>query len=326
MKYIYSILFLFFNYSNFYSQSKELTGNWILVKTLFNNGKNLDINSSQYSTKQILEISANSIKINDFLFPASFTKNQIKTSFRTLNFLLKENYLITQEDKDNKSNYYLKAEDFVKKFPEFSMKEVERNANVVLLDNSLTGFEFNNDLSFEDFIEKNRTHRDSKDYKNLNFQIEFILTKSNQIKDIKVLNSIDTSFDNNYIIALKKSSPFFNNLTGKDLIIFKEVNQLKWGNDLTNEDEKKLYLYRSEGLKNFNANKFKKAIEEFSKIKNLRIENNRFKTFIKDSKIKLGISYLATGQNHEACETFKDVGDKTDFEIRNYLLDFCEEK
>lgn len=326
MKYIYSILLLFLCFSNCYPQSKELTGNWVLVKTLFNNGKNLDINSSQYSTKQILEISENSIKINDYPFEANFTKNQIKTSFQTLNFLLKENYLITQEDKDNKSNYYLKAEDFVRKFPEFSMKEIVRDGNIILVDNLLTGYEFNNDLSFEEFITKNTKSGDSKDAKNLNFQIEFILTKTNQIKDIKILNSIDKEFDEQYILAVKRAAKYFNNISGNDLLIFKEVNYLKWGKELTNGEEKRLYSYHSSGLDYFRGNKFDKAIAELSKIKALKIDNNRFKTLIKESMIKLGVSYLAVGKNQEACQTFYEIGDKTDFEIRNFLSDFCEKK
>ena len=84
-----------------------------MVKTMLNNGKNLDLTDAQYSTKQIFEIKENAIKISNFPFAAQFTKNQIKTSFRTLNYLIKDNYLIIQEDKDDKSSYYLKAEDFL---------------------------------------------------------------------------------------------------------------------------------------------------------------------------------------------------------------------
>lgn len=326
MKYFYSLFLVILNFFNCYSQSKDLTGKWIMVKTMFNNGKNLDLSDAQYSTKQIFEIKENAIKISNFPFAAQFTKNQIKTSFRTLNYLLKDNYLIIQEDKDDKSSYYLKADDFVKKFPEFSLKEIERDGAAILVDNSLTGYEFNNELSLDDFIDKNIIVRNSKDFKNLNFQIEFILTTNNQIKNIKVLNSIDELYDNQYIMALKRATRYFNNLSGKDLLIFKEVNQLKWENDLADKEERKLYPSSGIGLKYFYTKKYDKVIIELSKIKALKIEQNQFKTIIKESMIKLGISYLATGKINEACQTFNEVGDKTDFEIRNYLLDFCEKK
>ena len=67
----------------------------------------------------------------------------------------------------------------------------------------MSGYEFNDELSFEEYISKNTKDRDSKDFINLNFQVEFVLTKDNKIQDIKVLNSIDNSFDNEYIFIHK---------------------------------------------------------------------------------------------------------------------------
>jgi tetratricopeptide (TPR) repeat protein len=110
------------------------------------------------------------------------------------------------------------------------------------------------------------------------------------------------------------------------LLIHDEINQLKWANDLKDNDERKLYQIRAKGLEYYRNNKFGKAIEQFSQIENLDIKNNRFKTLIKECLIDLGICYLATGQNDAACKTFEKIGDKTDFEIRNYILDFCEKK
>lgn len=136
-------------------------------------------------------------------------------------------------------------------------------------------------------------------------------------------NSIDTVYDNDYIVALKKSEKYLKNLTDKDLLITKEINNLKWAKDLSNKEEKQLYKLIENGLEYYNVNNFEKAIENFSQIKNLKIENNRFKTLIKESMINLGISYLAIGKNEEACKVFLEIGDKTDFEIRNYLIDFC---
>lgn len=324
MKYLCSLLFVLLAFSNVYSQSNELIGKWILVRTLYADGRNLEINNAQYATKSILDISPNFIKINNTRLSASFSTNKIKTPFRSINFLKKDGYLITQDDGGDKISYFLKADDFVMKYPEFSLKEIEKEGKLVLVDNNLTGYEFKNELALEDFITKNKKDRNSKDFKNLYFRIEFILTSANQIKSIKVLNSIDALYDNGYIGALQKASQYFSNNTGKDLLIFLEVNQLKWFKDLTDENEKLLYTYSENGLNYFARNDFEKAIEEFSKIRSLVIINNRFKTIIKDTMIKLAISYLAIGKNKEACEVFNSVGNKTDFEIRNFLLDFCE--
>lgn len=293
---------------------------------MFNDGRNIEINNPNYSTKLIYTIKPKSIKINNQNFDATFSSEQIKTQFRKINFLIKEKYLIAQDEGDNKTSYFLKVDDFIQKNPEFSLKEIEKNGQALYLDNDLSAYEFNNELSFEEYISKNTKHRDSKDFKNLNFQVEFVLTKDNKLQDIKVLNSIDNSFDNEYINALKKSEKYFQNLTGKNLLIRDEINQLKWANDLSDKDEKKLYQYRAKGLEFYRNNKFEKAIEQFLQVESLDIKNNRFKTLIKECLLDLGISYLAIGQNENACKTFERIGDKTDFEIRNYLIDFCEKK
>lgn len=324
MKHLYSILFFILAFSNAYSQSKELIGKWVLVKTIYTEGRNLEINNPQYAIKSILDISSNLIKINGTPLPASFSEGKIKTPFRSINFQIMDGYLMTQDDGGNKVSYFLKANDFVIKYPEFSLKETERQGRQVLVDNELTGYEFKNDLTLEDFISRNKKDRNSKDFKNLYFRIEFILTPTNQITDIKVLNSIDALYDNGYIAALEKSSPYFINNTGKDLLIVQEVNQLKWFKDLKDKNEKLLYTYSESGESYFAKNDFEKAIVEFSKIRSLVIVNNRFKIMIKDAMIKLAISYLAVGKNNEACEIFNSVGDKTDFEVRNFLLDFCQ--
>lgn len=310
---------------NTFSQNIKLNGKWVLDKIQLSNGSNLEINNPEYSTKIIYLIEPNSLKILDRKFDANFTENQIKTQFRTINYILKNNYLIIQEEKDKKIYYFLKAEDFVKKHTDFSLKETIRNNDTIYIANNLSDYNFNNDLEFNDYIRQNMSQKDrqSKSFDNLYFKIEFILTKNNKIKDIKIINSIDTAYDNDYISSLKKSEKFLRNISDKDLLITNEVHHVKWGNDLTNPDEKKLYTLRGKGLEYYYSNKFQKAIENFSQIENLKIRDNRFNGFIKESRIKLGISYLAIGKNEDACNTFNKVGDKTTFEVRNFLIDFC---
>lgn len=322
---LFLFLFLLSFSNNVFSQNKDLIGKWVLDRIQYSNGNNLEINNPEYSTKIIYIIEPNSLKILDRKFDANFTGNQIKTQFRVVNYTLKDNYLICQEEREGKIYYFLKTDYFVKKYPHFSLKETIRNNDTLYIANNISDYNFNNDLSFDDYISQNMTqkNRSSKSFNNLYFKIEFILTKNNKIKDIQIINSIDTAYDNDYISSLKKSENFLKNISGKDLLISKEVNHLKWANDLTDTDEKKLYSLITKGLEYYNLNKFEKAIESFSEIENLKIKNNRFKGLIKESRIKLGISYLATGKNEDACNTFNKVGDRTTFEIRNFLIDFC---
>lgn len=321
-------LTLLFTFSICFSQSQNLIGKWILVKTLFDDGRNIEINNPNYSTKLVYTITPKKIRIINQNFDANFTSDKIKTQFRTINYSIKEKYLIAKENGDNKTSYFLKSTDFVEKFPEFSLKKAVRNNDTIYIANDISDYSFENELDFEEFIYQNRKEkeRSSKSFNNLYFEIEFILTNYNKIKDIKVVNSIDTVYDNDYISALKKSEKYLKNLTGKDLLITKEVNHLKWANDLSDNEERKLYKLRSKGMEYYQNNNFEKAIEQFSQIESLNIKNNRFKTLIKESLINLGISYLAVDQNENACKTFTKIGNKTDFEIRNYLIDFCEKK
>jgi hypothetical protein len=322
VKFIF-ILCVIFNL-NCFSQNKEIRGEWILVRVLFSDGRRLEINNPQYSMSLRYVISSNSLKISIQKFKADFTDNQIIMDGRTLNYNLKEGYLIVEDKADNKTYYFLKADDFIKKFPEFTLKTTEIDGETVYIDeHKLYGFEFGNELSYNDYMTRHTKDRNSKDFKNLYFKLEFILTKDNQVKNVKILNSIDKEFDDDYLKAFEKASRFFKNNSNKNLLLYVEQSQLKWAHDVHDKDEKKLYKLRSEGLKSYRENKFEETIEKFSQIKELNLDPYRFQSLFEETMIKLGISYLAVGNNDKACETFNLIGDKTNFSIRNYLIDFC---
>ena len=312
-------------FSTCFSQNKELFGKWVLVRTTLVGNINLDLNNPDYSTKLIYFITPKALQFSKFKLPASFTEKQIKTEFRTINYILKDKYLIIQDQNDNKISYFLKADDFVRKNPEFALKPIVRNSDSLYVANNLNDYELADNQDFEELITLNSKEagRSSKTFTNLYFQIEFVLTKNNKIENIKILHSIDDNYDQDYILALKKSEKFLKNISGKNLLITKEVNHLKWATDLKDKNELQLYDLLDKGFKNYRENKFEKAIEAYSQIENLNIPNNRFRSLIKDAQIKLGVSYLVTGKGEEACKTLNKIGDKTDFDIRNYHLDFC---
>lgn len=306
------------------SQTKELDGKWILDKTVYSDGKFLEINNSLFSTKIIYHISPNQLTINGRKFKAQFLSDQIKLENRTLKFWIEEDYLLVQEENDNKINLFLKVDNFINKFPEFKPKTEIRNNDTLTIANEIIGADFNCELTFDDFLRKNMPERPSKSFTNLFFKAEFILTKDNKIKDVKVLNSISKEYDNEFIAALKKSEVYFVNNVNSDVLLNKEINHLKWYDDLANKSEKELYKIIDKADNYYKQNNFAKAIIEYDKIKDLNIEKNRFNIMIQEANIKLGISYLATNQTEKACSVFQNIGDATDFRIRNYVIYFCK--
>jgi tetratricopeptide (TPR) repeat protein len=108
------------------------------------------------------------------------------------------------------------------------------------------------------------------------------------------------------------------------MLVIKENHFLKFYKDLKDESEKDLYGIISDGYNYYNINNFEKAAENSQKLNDLQIKDNRFKTRFQDGYLKLGISYLALGKNDQACISFKKAGGLTDFEVRNYLINFCK--
>ncbi|KQW98859.1 tol-pal system YbgF family protein [Flavobacterium sp. Root420] len=307
-----------------YSQNQELRGKWVLDKIVYQDGTDLEINNGQYSIELKYFISSNSLKINDRFFKANYSSKQIKNDYRTINYTVENKYLKIQEQNDDKISYFLKTDDFITKYPEFTLQKIVRDSDTILVANDLANYDFQKEESLDDFISLNRPDRKAKSLPNLYFQIEFILTKNNKIRDIAVLHSISEGYDNDYIDALKKAEKFLRNNTKYDLLITQEVNNLKFADDLTDPKEKELFEIIELGDQYYEDNNFKNAITTYSKIKQLEIKNNRFKIRIEDALIKLGISYLATGNQVEACKIFHLVGNNTKFEIRNYLNNFCK--
>ena len=322
MKYLFFFT-LFFLSIETYCQSGELQGKWFLDKITYQNGNDLEINHPEFSTKVIYIISKNSLKINSHVFKANYSSNSIKTDFRKMNYSLDNNNLKVSEVGVDKIYYFVKKENFIKKNPEFKPSKTIRYNDTLLIANDFSDYNFKNDLEYEEFISKNMPDHPSKSFEKLYFEIEFVLTKEGKIKNIVVLNSISQTYDDEYLIALKKAEKFFVNSTGYDLLITKEVNHLKFYNDLSDNNEKKMLDLLALADRYYNSNKFEKAIVEYNKIMSIQIKENRFKLTLKDALKRLGISNLAIGNLTEACINFRTIGDETDFEIRNYLKKFC---
>lgn len=309
----------------FFSQNKNLDGKWILNKVLYKNGKNLEINNPLYSFLSTYEIKDSYLIIDGTKQKVTIDSKQIKSDFRTLNYYFIENYLILEDidDKEKKIFSFLKLEDFIKTYPEFTPKEDVREGKTVKICNEVFQPNFNYEGTFQDFITRNTPQGNSKNDIDLYFKIEYILTKDNKIKDIKILDSKTPLFDSNFISAIKKSEKYYQNPFKEDVLIIKEQQFLKWKNDLDNKDEIKLYDIRKNILQYYNFNKFEDLTKEYEKLNLIKIDKNRFNSLFQEIYIKSGIAFLATNKNKEACECFEKAGDKTNFNVRNYLINFC---
>ena len=77
----------------------------------------------------------------------------------------------------------------------------------------------------------------------------------------------------------------------------------------------------------YEKNDFENAKKTYSKINEIIINQdlkNRFGYNIDQIYINLGISYLASNEIQKSCESFRKVGDETNFKVRNYLKKFCK--
>lgn len=316
---------------NLKAQPHELQGKWILVRTLLNDGKRVEVNNPDYSKKIIIEFKKNSLNIDGANYKAKYKDNTINLDDKNIqdfSYQIKENYLITKELKGTTSNYFLKIDDFLIRYPEFKLKEIIYNDEIVYLDNGISAYYFNHDLTYDIFILLNGNQsskkRSKRDPESTPLQFEYVLSVDNKIKSFNIINSQNKDLDNDYIARFNKASKYFINTTDKDVLI--RYNQITYPSylELTIPDEKKFYEISAELNSFYNKNEFKKATNLYEEYLKLNIKPNRFNKINDDNNIRFGISFLAQNNLKDACLAFKKVGDITDFRVRNYLLDFCE--
>ena len=73
----------------------------------------------------------------------------------------------------------------------------------------------------------------------------------------------------------------------------------------------------------YDTNKFDEITKEYEKLNSLNIGEHRFNSFFEEVSIKSGVAFLVLNNNKKACECFEKAGDKTNFKVRNYLINFC---
>ncbi|MBD1422413.1 hypothetical protein [Sphingobacterium chuzhouense] len=124
--------------------------------------------------------------------------------------------------------------------------------------------------------------------------------------------------------TIERSKRYFHNNTGKDVLITENFNFFKMFEGIDGNQTKQAYEYYRKGEKLFTIGDYEHAIMEYEKAKINEIDPKRYGgLFYNDLIIHLGISYIATEQKEKACNTFRLIGDETNFRVRNYLKFFC---
>lgn len=321
MKNFILILCLFISSKNF-SQSQKLMGEWILDRVYPSNGKKLEINNRKYSIFLSYKVTPNELMINDQKFEAVFLKDQIKLKGRDLNYWYDGDYLLVQDE--NEIYTFLKKNDFTKKNPEFNPKIDFVKNDTVIIANQIIKPRFNNKRTFDGFVTNNISFDSYKSDDDRYFKAEFVLTKDNKITQIKIIDPFTPQYHSEFIQALKKAEEYFENPYRKDMVITYENFFQKWVGSLKAKDEKELYSILNIGYKNFYKNNFKKTIETLSKLDGIKVRDIELNPSVREAYVLLGISYLVLNQNDNACINFNKAGSLTDFEVRNYLKDFCK--
>lgn len=326
MKRILSIIFLLlFIFSK--TQQTKLQGNWILDNIKYQNGNPLEINHPLFSTFIEYDFNGNNLDINDQKFKVSIDNSAISTDYRKLNYKFENEYLVINENGDDKNYYFMKNKDFVRKYPEFEPQEIVFENKIVFEANSVIKPEFNYGENFEEFMRKNIPSYSSTSATNNFFKAKFILTKENKITDVQILQGISKKFDSEYRNAILKSEKYIQNSYGKDLLVTHTFNFFKMFTGLTNKEEKQIASYVDKGNSFYEKNEFQTAILNYEKLLSIAITpetKERFGYKLDQAFINLGVSFLANNDNSKACESFMEVGDKTNFKVRNYLINFCK--
>lgn len=311
---------------NLCSQSSDLKGYWILERTVYENGNFLEINNPLYSSFTSLEFNKNSVKINGKHFESIYYPDSMKVGFRNIDYKFQDGYLIIQDKHENKISVFSKYEDYIKKHPEFLSETKVIDNDTILLANDVIAPSFNQKVTFEDFLRKNIGEYTKQQIKNVLFKANFVFTKNHKIRNINITQGISKKFDKQFIDALQKAENYLMNKTDYDIIIEHKFNFVKMHNYYDSENAKIFHEIDRKAGEYYELNQFEKVITEYSKF-NLDLlanQKDRFQHEIWEAYLKLGISYLALNRKEKACNAFDKIGKKTNFFVRNYLTDFCE--
>lgn len=325
-------IILFFSLNCLYSQSNnQLQGKWICDKITYIDNTPIEINHPLYSSYLSYEFVENEVFISTKYYENGLSNeliiigNKLKIGFRTLFYKIENSTLILQEDRDELKFHFLKEEDFINKYDFVDEKYKIISGDTLYLRTFTNNPNFNNTLSFSNYMRKNmRTYSDNVSKRGI-FKASFVLTKENKIDTVYVRESLNKRFDKDFINTLHSSESYWINKAGKDILIDHNFYFFEMGKAYITKEEKQFNKYYKQGKDFYKINDFENAILSFKEC--LDIENSELNHIVYDKNDllkKLGISYLATNQFNEACNSFYKLGDKYTFKVRNYIVNFCQ--
>ena len=325
MRNIFSLCFILLT-SYLLAQNPDLYNEWILDKITYENGDKLEINHHNYSNFLSYTIKPNLLISSHGEAKASINEKYIKTQYRKIFYELKDGQLIFRDSDDNKLFYFLIKEDYLANYPEFKLKPIEHKGQILIESNRFCQAKKSEGFCLHEFLTNKIPSYKQYSVTNQFFEAQFVLTKENKIKDIEILSGISKSFDRQFISALLKAEGKLENDCNQDLLMTENFIFVKMGNSYVNRDERALIKTTSQMTKDFDKNLFKNVVDNYPQILNLKDKTDQIKRFnfsYENALLISGISFLALNRNEKACEAFELIGDKTNFKVRNYLIDFC---
>jgi len=308
-----------------FAQSDKLLGRWILDFALTEDNSLVPLDNPYFSNEVIYEISPNKMKISAFTFDTKYIgDNEIDLGHMKLSYTFSDGYLTVVEKGSKIKLYFLKRDDFVKKYPEFEEKRILSEGRELYVANTLSKLVFDNGtIDPNSFITNGAPLLKKKTSKNYFMKAAFVLDQHNQISNIVVSNIEEDDIREQVIKSIQRCGKFYKNYTGKDLLITLPFNFFKMY-QFFDPETNRIYRAYQQGEEWFGKSEFEKAIFEYEKGIDTKIDMERYgNTFYHDYIIHLGIAYLVTDQKEKAASTFRKLGDETNFKIRNYLRFYC---
>gem|GEM_PF-2281560 len=324
------LLVLLLAISKVYSKN-GLEGKWFCHIVTYQDGKELEVNHPLFSNFLSYEFSSglayisNNYKEKGIASNFKLSGSQLEIGFRKFSFSFKDKFLVLKEHGDQLLYYFLKKNDFLTENNLYQENYFTKENDTIFYQSFSLNPEFNYKTSFSDYLRKSIYNYSKTSAQRHQFKGTFILTSKNEIQDITVERGINKSFDKSFKKSVKESQKYWNNHTGKDVLIVQKFNFFEQGKYFVEKENWDFYHKVKKADSYYKNFDFNSAIDYYEQALEVEISENEFtQTMIQDLSKNLGISYLAMGENEKACVSFRIVGDEYDFKFRNFLLKFCK--
>lgn len=309
------------------AQEKRIIGNWVLDFITDADQMISDIHSPMFSNETIYEISKDQIKINNTAFKAVYDDlRNIEMLNRTLFYSFDGDYLVVQERGDpDHIFYFLRDSIFIKTYPEFQPKYVERNGQKLLLEDAFNKVRFTSNMDFASSMEFYSNELKKRSKSEFFCEIEFVLDTNNVIRDVVFLNPIDLKLETELRKALNKISGFFFNDFKENILVVHRIHYSTFDKKDVGKEIKDAISSFQQGDDLYQEGKYEEALPHLEKAIQVPVNRKQF-FYYNDCLRTLGICYLMLNRNEDACKVFNDWGDSSNFNVRNYLRFFCNNK